>query len=274
MSGISAIGSGGVSAAWRQAYYYMGMSRALRAAANPARVETPVEPVSPVKAVPSEVPVKVPVSVPEIPLPTEDALNNASENLARMRISYPDAEPVFRIGPQGQLINAEGGRTPELTGLQGMSAGSETAPSMNLPGAAKEEEKPVDAVDETKTAAEVFEETECQTCARRKYQDGSDDPGVSFKTPTAISPDAAPAAVRGHEQEHVVREQAKAEREGRHVVSQSVSIHTDICPECGRVYVSGGTTETVTAADKTNNSDVSRWEKKRGEGELTFGVAA
>ena len=92
-------------------------------------------------------------------------------------------------------------------------------------------------------------ETKCQTCARRKYQDGSDDPGVSFKTPTKMNPEQAAAAVRGHEQEHVVREQAKAKRENRKVVSQSVTIHTDICPECGRVYVSGGVTRTVTAAD-------------------------
>ena len=28
------------------------------------------------------------------------------------------------------------------------------------------------------------------------------------------------------------------------VVSASVSIHTAVCPECGRTYVSGGTTHT------------------------------
>ena len=46
----------------------------------------------------------------------------------------------------------------------------------------------------------------------------------------------------------MVREQAKAQREGREVVSQSVSLHTAICPECGKVYVSGGTTRTTTRA--------------------------
>ena len=89
---------------------------------------------------------------------------------------------------------------------------------------------------------------ECQTCKQRKYQDGSDDMGVSFKTPTHVAPEAAASAVRGHEQEHVVREQAKAEREDRRVVSQDVTLHTGICPECGKVYISGGTTRTVTAA--------------------------
>lgn len=95
----------------------------------------------------------------------------------------------------------------------------------------------------------TMEEGECQTCKERKYQDGSNDPGVSFKTASHIAPEAAGAAVRGHEMEHVVREQAKAQREGRRVINQSVSIHTAICPECGKTYVSGGTTRTTTAAE-------------------------
>ena len=108
---------------------------------------------------------------------------------------------------------------------------------------------PNQAAEGSKSPREVMEESECQTCKNRKYQDGSDDPGVSFKTATNVAPEQAAAAVRGHEQEHVVREQAKARREDRHVVSQSVSIQTAICPECGDVYVSGGTTRTVTKAN-------------------------
>ena len=103
-------------------------------------------------------------------------------------------------------------------------------------------------VEKAKSAQQVMEEAECQTCAERKYQDGSDDPGVSFKTPTNLTPEQAASAVRGHEQEHVAREQDKARREGRKVVSQSVTYHTAICPECGRAYVSGGTTRTSTRA--------------------------
>ncbi len=103
-----------------------------------------------------------------------------------------------------------------------------------------------------KSAQEIMEEAECQTCAERKYQDGSDDPGVSFKTATQLSPEEAATAVRGHEMEHVVRNQAKAQREDREIVSQSVIIHTDICPECGRVYTSGGTTRTVTRGNSDN----------------------
>ena len=107
------------------------------------------------------------------------------------------------------------------------------------------------ALENTKSPQEVMEEGECQTCKERKYQDGSDDSSVSYQTPTHIDADYAPAAVRGHELEHVAHEQAKAQREDRKVVSQTVTLHTDICPECGRVYVSGGTTRTVTKADNT-----------------------
>lgn len=87
---------------------------------------------------------------------------------------------------------------------------------------------------------------ECRTCKNRRYQDESDDPGVSFKSASKVAKGAAGAAVRGHEQEHVVRERAKAEREGREVVSQNVVIKTAICPECGDSYVAGGETTTVT----------------------------
>lgn len=87
---------------------------------------------------------------------------------------------------------------------------------------------------------------DCETCKNRRYQDVSDDPGVSFKSASKISHGNVGAAVRGHEQEHVVRERAKAEREDREVVSQSVVIKTAICPECGKSYVAGGETTTVT----------------------------
>ncbi|MGE5371036.1 MAG: hypothetical protein ACM3QZ_03500 [Solirubrobacterales bacterium] len=86
----------------------------------------------------------------------------------------------------------------------------------------------------------------CETCASRTYQDGSDDPGVSFKSPTHVAPEAAASAVMGHEQQHVVRERAEARQENRQVVSQSVSIQTSVCPECGKSYVSGGVTRTTT----------------------------
>ena len=84
---------------------------------------------------------------------------------------------------------------------------------------------------------------ECQTCKNRKYKDGSDEM-VSYKAPTKISPESAASAVRAHEQEHVSNAYSKAAQKNGKVISASVSIHTAICPECGRTYISGGTTHT------------------------------
>lgn len=87
--------------------------------------------------------------------------------------------------------------------------------------------------------------TECQTCKRRKYQDGSDENNVSFKAAAHISPESAGAAVRAHEGEHVSNAYKKALQKNGEVLSATVSIHTAVCPECGRSYISGGTTHTM-----------------------------
>lgn len=84
---------------------------------------------------------------------------------------------------------------------------------------------------------------ECQTCKERKYVDGSNEM-VSFKSPTHISPAQSASAVRAHEQEHVTNAYAKAATGNGKVIQASVSLHTAVCPECGRSYVSGGVTNT------------------------------
>ena len=89
----------------------------------------------------------------------------------------------------------------------------------------------------------------CETCRERKYKDGSDE-DVSFKAPTHISPNAAGAAVRAHEGEHVSNAYKKAAMEGGKVIHCGVAIHTATCPECGRTYVSGGVTNTSIATPK------------------------
>lgn len=95
--------------------------------------------------------------------------------------------------------------------------------------------------------------TECQTCKERKYQDGSNEGNVSFKSAAHISPNAAGAAVRAHEGEHVSNAYTKAEQGNGKVINASVSIHTSVCPECGRTYVSGGTTNTmIKYSDESN----------------------
>ena len=84
---------------------------------------------------------------------------------------------------------------------------------------------------------------ECETCRNRKYQDGSDEM-VSFKSAAHISPQASASRVMAHEQEHVSNAYKKAAQNNGKVISANVSLKTAICPECGRSYVSGGTTST------------------------------
>lgn len=184
-----------------------------------ASPETPVQPVTPVRAVDGE------ESQPARLGPVVREGADPAEMAVRMRIK-PYEDPADSQKSQVGNQNDDG-----------LKVGAESAQA-------------------------AVEEGKCQTCERRKYQDGSDDMGVSFQTPTRVAPEQAAAAVRGHENEHVVRERAKAQQEDRKVVSQSVTIHTDICPECGKVYVSGGTTRTVTAANPEQEPDKQEKEQK------------
>lgn len=54
----------------------------------------------------------------------------------------------------------------------------------------KPEEKSANP-DDTKKAGRRSAPSECETCANRKYQDGSDEGNVSFKAAAHISPEAA-----------------------------------------------------------------------------------
>ncbi|MBE7004318.1 MAG: hypothetical protein E7425_08565 [Ruminococcaceae bacterium] len=193
------------------------------------------------------------------------------EDLAtRTRAEYPELslpfdpedEWVQRLGsPFGEddaeqaVAGLPGEEPEEQFRTIGTPFGEEEENEFKLPGQDDEDEEDgkVDGVEDSKGSKEVDNGEKCQTCAKRKYQDGSNDPGVSFKLPTKIAPSAAQAKVRGHEMEHVIRERVKAKMEGRKVVSQSVTYHTCICPECGRVYVSGGTTRTLTKAENTRD---------------------
>lgn len=94
---------------------------------------------------------------------------------------------------------------------------------------------------------------ECQTCKNRKYVDGSDEANVSFKAAAHVDPSAAGAAVRNHEGQHVSNAYKKAAEGDGQVVRASVSIHMAVCPECGRSYVSGGTTRTTISYTNEQN---------------------
>lgn len=134
-------------------------------------------------------------------------------------------------------------RTPESTHSEQGAIPAEAQRGSSLPPVQEEGRTEQDGA---RSSLQKQRIGECQTCKDRKYQDGSNDPGVSCKTPTRFAPETAASAVRSHELEHVNREQDKARQSGRKVVSQSVTYHTAICPECGKAYVSGGETRTVT----------------------------
>lgn len=95
-----------------------------------------------------------------------------------------------------------------------------------------------------KQAGKKSSPAECETCKNRKYQDGSDEGNVSFKAAAHIDPKASAARVMGHEREHVSNAYKKAAQNNGKVMSCNVTLKTEICPECGRTYVAGGTTAT------------------------------
>ncbi len=260
-----------------------------------ASPETPVEPVKAVR----------PISRDEASLPelTARLENDPAAMAGRMRTRYGEMDPEGMfvetgkegLSPvdgsrknalEGQLFQAEDalGRNDLKGAEDALLNGAPKAEEAKLPGLPgqegdAEDEKALDgkSAQGAESAQEALEEGECETCESRKYQDGSDDMGVSFQTPTNIKPEQAASAVRGHEMEHVYREQAKAGREGRKVVSQNVTMHTEICPECGKSYVSGGTTRTVTKADTDNaaqQQDLARQNEEEQKTRTPFSAVA
>ena len=112
------------------------------------------------------------------------------------------------------------------------------------------------AADKANGIDSILGPNQCETCNNRRYVDQSNDSSVSFQAPTRVAPSQAASAVASHEREHIVNEQARAERDDRRVISQSVRLNTSICPECGKVYISGGSARTVTGSKPDNGPEV------------------
>ena len=91
---------------------------------------------------------------------------------------------------------------------------------------------------------------------------------VSFKTPGKISPEESYAKVMSHEKEHVANAIAEGNESNKELVSTTVSLKTSICPECGRAYISGGTTTTLM---KTYGKDPYSQNQKAFEKEAATG---
>lgn len=117
---------------------------------------------------------------------------------------------------------------------------------------------PINTDNTIDSSSKVSKATECKTCERRKYVDGSDENNVSFKTPGVIKPEDSFAKVSAHEREHVSNAVAKGNKPGARLVSASVSLKMGVCPECGRSYVAGGETRTQIKYDKSNPYDNGR----------------
>ena len=250
---VSAIGYGGMSTAavWQRYQYWNAAVRGTAAVAPVSGREGG----APIAAV-------TPVSGQEKSVPAAASGRGAAAAAGAANTALAPSEMPYI--PEG--YGPEELATRTRIQFPGLGFSPEEQAEFRLPWETEDdgEDVPgVEGVEDTESAAETAEDAKCETCEKRKYQDGSDDPGVSFKTATRVAPEAAQAAVRGHEMEHVVREQAKARQEGRKVVSQSVTYHTGICPECGKIYIAGGTTRTVTAAGNTADNNAADDMKER-----------
>ena len=110
--------------------------------------------------------------------------------------------------------------------------------------------------------------SECGTCNSRKYVDVSNE-NVSFKTPTRISPEASFAMVSAHESEHVANAVSKGNQPGARLISASVKLQMEVCPECGTPYIAGGETRTTIHYQEQNPYESNR---KSVEGSLLKGM--
>ncbi|MDD6573117.1 MAG: hypothetical protein PUF12_12100 [Thermoflexaceae bacterium] len=111
------------------------------------------------------------------------------------------------------------------------------------------------SMDKTPAEIKILKKTgamECETCKNRKYQDGSNESDVSFKSPGHIDPGSSASTVMAHEQEHVSNAYEKAAQGNGKVINASVKLQTAVCPECGRSYVAGGETSTMIKYNESN----------------------
>lgn len=116
---------------------------------------------------------------------------------------------------------------------------------------------PINTANDVENSSKV-KQAECQTCKARKYVDGSNEADVSFKAPGHIDPGQSYSKVMSHEQEHVANARQKTAGDDAELISATVSLKLSVCPECGRTYVAGGTTNTVIKYNEDNPYDSGR----------------
>jgi len=186
-----------------------------------------------------------------------------------------DNTPLYNTTPVGATAPGRQNIRPNNTPFQNATPVGATAPGRPNPA----EPSPKQGINPNATDEDLKKEgynsseikdlkrtgkVRCESCDSRRYQDKSDDGGVSFQSPTKLTPAQAASAVAAHENEHVTRNAAKAEREGR-VAHSTVRIFTSVCAECNISYVSGGETRTVTKKKAEMNDFAEKLAKENEE---------
>lgn len=169
-----------------------------------------------------------------------------------MAISPTNTMPAKIISPrpltaQQTQFAADGASVPQVSPNAGPAyAVNLSDRALALQGGAKamDEGQKTDAAGKNASAKKA-DNGACETCKSRKYQDGSNDAGVSFKTPGHIAPENAAAKVLSHEQEHINIAMNEAKAEDKELISHSIRIYSATCSECGKSYVAGGEAKTT-----------------------------
>lgn len=162
--------------------------------------------------------------------------------LANISLDEPldlDIEPLYILDLSGKMPSLPKLELPSLAVPTGRAELPDSGGSVSV-----EYDVP-----KTENGDPAEQRAPCQACDSRRYVDRSDDAGVSYQVPTKLSSSVAAIKVAAHEREHVFNERADAQREGAEVIHQSVSFRYGCCPECGKMYVAGGETRTVTSKE-------------------------
>lgn len=83
-------------------------------------------------------------------------------------------------------------------------------------------------------------ETECMECKERLYICSNGETSLGKKK--VMSVDEAKIEVPAHEREHARIARDRLKKQGKEIVSINTSVKQEVCPRCGRVYISGGKT--------------------------------
>ena len=180
-------------------------------------------------------------------------MSGLSGNLGLSYTNFYQPFHTNSIGTETGMFGTSAASVDRNAAIPGIQSGVPTSDAANAATGSESAKTDINPGESAvKKPGKKSSPAECETCKHRKYVDGSNEM-VSFKSPAHVAPEAAASAVMAHEGEHVANAYNKAAQNNGKVLQASVAIHTAICPECGRTYVSGGTT--TTKISYTNESN-------------------